>query len=100
MSSQESVRKRVTEEIVAALRAGSRPWVRPWCGSENVGLPTNVASGNRYSGVNVLTLQLVAQARGYTSKYWGTFNQLRSLGLSVKKRPADVPPGKWGTRLI
>ena len=83
----------MTAEIVAALKAGARPWVRPWRALENTGLPTNVVSGRCYSGVNVLLLQLVGQARGYQSKWWGTFNRWQSLGCHVMKRPA-LPTGE------
>jgi antirestriction protein ArdC len=101
MATQEEIRRRVTNEIVAALKSGTRlPWSRPWADLENTGLPTNVVSVNPYSGVNVLMLMLVSQARGYTSKFWGTFNQWHSLGLQVKKRPDQIPAGKYGTRCI
>ncbi len=101
MTSQEEIRRRVTEEIVAALKSGSRlPWSRPWCDLENTGLPTNVVSENPYSGVNVLLLMLVSQSRGYTSKFWGTFNQWQSLGFQVMKRPDHIPAWQYGTRCI
>jgi antirestriction protein ArdC len=100
MASQEEIRRRVTQEIVAALKAGARPWSKPWCALENTGLPTNVISENPYCGVNVLMLMLVSQARDYTSKFWGTFNQWHSLGLQVKKRPDHIPAGQYGTRCI
>jgi antirestriction protein ArdC len=101
MTSQDEIRRRVTEEIVEALKSGSRlPWSRPWCDLENTGLPTNAVSEHSYSGVNVLMLMLVSQARGYTSKFWGTFNQWHSLGLQVKKRPDYIPAGQYGIRCI
>jgi antirestriction protein ArdC len=101
MASQEEIRKRVTDEIVTALKSGSRlPWSRPWCDLENTGLPTNVVSERCYSGVNVLMLMLVSQARGYTSKFWGTFNQWQSLGCHVLKRPDHIPSGHYGTRCV
>jgi antirestriction protein ArdC len=100
MTSQAEIRKRVTDEIVAALKAGDRlPWVRPWNEVE-MGLPTNAVSGNPYRGINVLLLMLVSQARGYMAKHWATFNQWRDLGFQVKKRPGDVPAGQYGTRCI
>jgi antirestriction protein ArdC len=63
-------------------------------------LPTNVVSERCSSGVNVLLLQLVAQARGYQSKFWATFNQWQSLGCHVMKRPDHIPAGQYGTRCI
>jgi antirestriction protein ArdC len=101
MANQEAIRKRVTEEIVAALKSGTRlPWSRPWSDLENTGLPTNAVSANPYRGINVLLLMLVSQARGYTSKYWATFNQWRDLGFQVQRRPDHIPAGQYGTRCI
>jgi antirestriction protein ArdC len=100
MASQEEIRRRVTNEIVAALREGTMPWPRPWSDLENTGLATSVLTEEPYSGVNFWTLQLAASRRGFTSKWWGTFNAWQSQGLQVKKRPDDVPPGAWGTRCV
>ena len=100
MASQEEIRRRVTSEIVAALREGTMPWRRPWSDLENTGLPTSVLTEEPYSGVNFWTLQLAASRRGFTSKWWGTFNAWQSQGLQVQKRPDDVPPGAWGTRCV
>jgi antirestriction protein ArdC len=100
MASQEEIRRRVTNEIVATLREGTMPWRRPWSDLDNTGLATSVLTEEPYSGVNFWTLQLAAIRRGFTSKWWGTFNAWQSQGLQVKKRPDDVPPGAWGTRCV
>jgi antirestriction protein ArdC len=100
MATQDNIRERVTNEILRALEKGVIPWQKPWNRATNVGLPTNVASKRRYSGVNPLLLDLTALERGFQSKWWGTFNQWKSLGGCVKKRPADVPQGQWGTKII
>lgn len=99
---QDQIRHRITDQIVAALKSGGTaiPWRRPWSNLENTGMPANVVSRRCYSGINPLLLQMVAQGRGYASRYWATFNQWRSLGLCVKKRPDDVAPGQWGTRIV
>lgn len=96
----DNIRQRITDQIITALRAGTRPWVRPWAGLANTGHPANVVSGRRYSGVNVLALLLASQERGYQSKHWGTYRQWHSLGFQVQQRPNDVPPGEWGVRAV
>jgi antirestriction protein ArdC len=87
-------------KFAATCAATRLPWSKPWCALENTGLPTNVVSERCYSGVNVLLLQLVGQARGYQSKFWGTFHQWQSLGCHVMKRPDHIPAGQYGTRII
>jgi antirestriction protein ArdC len=100
VNTQTNIREQVTNKIVAALRAGTPPWRQPWSGTANAGLPTNVASNKSYSGVNTLILSMVSAEREYRSKFWGTFNQWKALGLRVMSRPANVIPGGWGTRVV
>lgn len=101
MPSTTELRQQITNRIVEALESGNLPpWRRPWIQHENAGLPTNVISKRRYSGVNPIILQISGMRHGHTSKFWGTFNQWKSLGLSVMQRPKDVPPGQWGTTII
>jgi antirestriction protein ArdC len=100
MPAQAEIRRRVTAEIVAALERGAAPWRKPWAGPGTAGPPANAASGSPYSGVNVLLLQLAAAEQGFRSRWWGTFRQWQALGCSVSQRPRDVPPGRWGTKVI
>jgi antirestriction protein ArdC len=100
MMSQAEIRERVTAEIVSALREGTIPWRKPWSNLQNTGLPSSILSKEPYGGCNFWTLQLSAIRRGFTSKWWGTWNAWRSLGFTISKRPDDVPPGQWGTRCV
>jgi antirestriction protein ArdC len=101
MASQTEIRQAITERIIEALESGSLPpWRRPWLGSENSGLPTNVVSKRRYSGVNPILLQMAAMRHGFTSKFWATFKQWQDLDGRIKKRPDDVKPGQWGTNIV
>jgi antirestriction protein ArdC len=100
MPTQAEIREQVTRRIVDALKADTAPWRRPWSPLENTGSPANVVSRRRYSGVNTLLLELVAQERGYSSRWWGTFRQWQQLGLRVKARPSHVNPGEWGTKIV
>src|ERR1051325_3509058 len=100
MSAQNEIRDRVTGEIVAALQQGTLPWRKPWADLANSGYPMNVVSKKLYLGINPLLLQLAAQRRTFTSKWWGTYQQWAGIGCQVMKRPADVQPGAWGTKVI
>ncbi len=86
MSSQQELREKVTNQIVAALRSGNVPfWRRPWAQSENAGVPTNAISGKPYRGINNLLTSLAAMQKGYDSKWWATYNQWRSIGGQVRR---------------
>jgi antirestriction protein ArdC len=100
MASQAQIRQQITDQFIEALKAGGiPPWRMGWA-CHGGGLPTNLVSKRRYSGVNVLLLQVAAARQGFTSKYWGTFNQFKALGGAVKRRPDGVPPGRWGTTIV
>ena len=74
---------RITQEIVARLEAGTRPWIKPWRGVA-VWRPLR-ACGTPYRGMNVFWLWMVADICGYTSPFWMTYNQAQKLGGQVRK---------------
>lgn len=100
MPSQSEIYQNITHRILDALMFGTVPWRKPWRNQPNCGAPANVVSKRRYSGINPLLLDLVAMSRGFDSRWWGTFQQWEALGAHVKKRPADVKPGQWGTNIV
>src|ERR1700677_3853426 len=100
MSTQTEIRQQITEKIVAALKAGTAPWRRPWTSFTNTGNPANVVSKRSYTGVNTLLLYLVGLERGFTSRWWGTFRQWQELGFRIKARPTNVRSGEWGTKIV
>jgi len=102
MATQNEIRRQITDQIIKALEAGGLPpWRMPWSAHPNGrGLPTNAATGRKYSGVNPLVLQFAARRHGFRSKFWATFNQWKELGCSVMARPSDVAPGAWGMTAI
>jgi antirestriction protein ArdC len=71
----------VTDRIVAALEAGTKPWRKTWTGG---GLQLR-ASGQEYRGINQLLLTLTAAEAGYSSPFWLTFKQALELGGAVRK---------------
>ncbi len=74
---------RITQEIIARLEAGTKPWVQPWRGVP-VSRPLR-ACGIPYRGMNVFWLWMVADMCGYASPYWMTYNQAHGLGAQVRK---------------
>lgn len=91
----------ITDRFVAALEEGTNPWVKPWK-SNGVGdghsgdFPVNVASGNRYQGINTLMLWMEANTQGFASNVWGTFNQWKAKGGMVQKGSKGTPVVYWG----
>lgn len=72
----------VTDQIIAQLEAGTRPWTRPWIGG--TGLPRR-HTGERYKGVNLILLWMAAEAKGYRNSTWMTYKQAKGLGAYARK---------------
>lgn len=81
----------VTNQIIAALEAGTPPWVCPWQGGVGDLAPANLASGRPYRGINVLLLNLRAISFGYSINRWMTFQQAREMGACVRKGEQGTP---------
>lgn len=74
---------RITQEIIARLESGTKPWIKPWRGVP-VSHPLR-ACGIPYRGMNVFWLWMVADMCGYASPFWMTYNQAKELGAQVRK---------------
>ena len=81
------VHQEVTNSIISAIEAGAGDWQMPWhrAGS-GLNRPVNIASGNRYQGINIVALWGAAQMRGFgSSGTWGTYRQWQANGAQVRK---------------
>lgn len=78
---------RITNAIVADLENGVRPWTKPWSAEHLAGHITRPlrATGEAYSGINVILLWAEAVARGYAAPIWITFRQALALRGHVRK---------------
>jgi antirestriction protein ArdC len=83
----------VTRQIIAALEAGTPPWVCPWQRDPLEMTPRNASSSRAYRGINVLLLNLRQSVSGFRANRWLTFNQARALGARVRA-------GEHGTTVV
>lgn len=77
------VYEEVTNQIVALLEAGTRPWAPRWA-SGAASLPLR-HEGTPYRGINILLLWSASMERGYTNPHWMTYRQAHELGGQVRK---------------
>jgi antirestriction protein ArdC len=84
---KQDVYTRVTDTLLAALEAGTRPWMQPWNAEHAAGKISRPLrhNGQPYAGINVLMLWMEATAKGYTAPIWMTYNQAKELGAQVRK---------------
>jgi len=87
------VYSRVTSRIVEDLERGVRPWLKPWNAEHAAGRITRPLrhNGQKYSGINILTLWMSAEVQGFVSPFWLTFQQARELGGHVRKGEHGSP---------
>jgi antirestriction protein ArdC len=77
---------RVTAQIVTAIEQGAGNWRMPWHTSGRFAFsPINVTSKKPYRGINTVCLWSAAQAKGYESGEWGTYQQWQERGAQVRK---------------
>jgi len=77
----------VTEQIVAQLEAGTRPWVQPWQAGHAAGEVSRPLRYNAvpYRGINVVLLWLAAMRHRFTCPLWMTYRQAAELGGQVRR---------------
>lgn len=84
----------VTDNIIAALESGVKPWSCPWQRVSGMsGLPSNYATGVAYSGMNIMLLWSSASEQGFSDSRWMTYKQAQAEGGQVRK-------GEHGTTAI
>lgn len=77
------VYEEVTNQIIAMIEAGTRPWSPRWTSGAS-SLPLR-HEGTAYRGINILLLWSAAMAHGYANPYWMTYRQASDLGGQVRK---------------
>ena len=75
----------ITDTVIESLQGGIIPWEKPWSPEGLRDAPRSVSSGKVYNGSNWFWLELMRQAKGYSSPWWLTFKQAKNLGGSVRK---------------
>lgn len=82
----------VTDRIIAQLENGTAPWAPRWNAGVAPIRPLR-STGQPYNGVNVLTLWIDAQEKGFTSPYWFGFQAASKMGAHVRK-------GEHGSQVV
>jgi antirestriction protein ArdC len=87
------VYSRITNQIIAALEQGVKPWTQPWNAVHAAGHVSRPLrhNGQPYAGINVLTLWASAMGRHYAAPIWMTFKQALELGGCVRKGEKGSP---------
>ena len=76
----------ITQQIVTAIEEGADLYKMPWHRSRNdITNPRNVASSRSYRGLNIIALWMIAEAKGFNTGTWATYQQWQEKGAQVRK---------------
>ena len=82
---ERDARQETVDQIIAGLERGVVAWHKDWVNVEGGGdMPTSLSTGILYGGTNILVLWLTSLTKGYTSKWWGTYRQIKERGGQVR----------------
>jgi len=84
----------VTNQIIAELEKGNRPWIKPWDAA--LSLPKR-STGEAYRGANIILLWIAELSFGYRKCRYMTFKQAQELKGSVRKGEKGHMVVKYGT---
>lgn len=79
----------LTDCIVEAIEQGAGDFQLPW--HRMAVRPTNAVTGHRYRGVNILSLWIAAEARGYETGLWATYRQWSQAGAQLRRGEKATP---------
>lgn len=77
----------ITDRIISKLEQGIIPWKKEWTSSR----PCNLVTKQPYHGINYL----MTKSAGYSSSYWLSFNQCKSLKGHVLQGEKGTPIIFW-----
>ncbi len=76
----------ITSKLVAAIEADpdrpSLPWRRS---SSPLFMPENALTKKLYNGINIVSLWVAAEARGYAAPIWASYRQWSEMDCQVRK---------------
>ncbi|MCX7833033.1 MAG: zincin-like metallopeptidase domain-containing protein [Ignavibacteria bacterium] len=86
---------KLVTELIELMKSGKIIWQEPWFSQ----VPRNYATKRKYNGINIVNLNYNAYKRGFSSNYWLTEKQAKSINGSIKaeelKKPAKVIMARW-----
>ena len=85
----------ITNQLIASIEAHPGEFSLPW--RRNAGalhMPVNALTGNRYNGINILSLWVAAEARGYAARLQRPPSSAACCSLLAACSEGIRPPGE------
>lgn len=91
-SLQSAKHAHVAKVIINAIEKGAGKFEMPWHARKGpLRRPANAATGTTYKGVNIVTLWVEQEERGFKTNLWATYRQWQDLGARIKKGERSTP---------
>ena len=91
-STGQDVHAEITSQLVAAIEATPGKPELPWRRSSgHLLMPVNALTKNAYNGINIVSLWVSAELKGYTAPVWATYRQWLELGAQVRASEKASP---------
>lgn len=86
MTTRDDLHASITNQLIAAIESDPGSPALPWRRQNGLApIPSNIASGNTYNGINILNLWASAHLCGYDLPLWGTYKQWTDAGCQVRR---------------
>jgi antirestriction protein ArdC len=91
-STRQDVYSEITSQLIAAIEADPGKPELPWRKSSGaLFMPVNALTQNAYNGINIVSLWVAAEAKGFATPLWATYRKWLELGAQVRAGEKSSP---------
>lgn len=83
MTKTDEIIKKIADKFIEKINQFEGHWEKPFFSCS--ALPRNVITKKPYRGLNTMLLWVAAEEKNFSSNLWGTFDQWKEKGKSIKK---------------
>lgn len=94
MTKTDEIIKKIADKFIEKINEFNGQWEKPFFGA-NAAAPRNIVSKKLYRGLNIVSLWIAAEEKGFTSNIWGTFDQWKEQGKSIRKGESGTAVFFW-----
>jgi antirestriction protein ArdC len=75
----------ITSQLIASIETDPGNFALPWRkASGPLFMPVNALTKNAYNGINIVSLWVAAEVKGFTTPVWATYRQWSEVGAQVR----------------
>jgi antirestriction protein ArdC len=91
-SERRDIHAEITAKLIASIESDPGRPTLPWRRSSTpLFMPENALTRKHYNGINVVSLWVAAETRGFTAPLWATYRQWAEAGAQVRKGETSSP---------